>query len=788
VIPSPTICRFALAALLGVVACSARASAAESNDAAAARGAQIYAEQCASCHGAEGQGVPSEYPSALTGDSSIGQLTEIISETMPEDDPETCQGKDAEAVANYIFETFYSEAARLRNRPPKIGLARLTGDQLRQSLADLYARISGGSWNHDERGIRGTYFDTPNWKNEAKKIERTDAVLDFDFAHEGPGEGIDPAEYYIHWAGSLMADRSGEYEIVLRSTCSCKLYLGSSDRMFIDNHVQSAGRTEFRKRIHLTAGRGYPIKFEFTQRKRKTDQPPASVSLSWVPPGGVETVIPQRHLISASYPAAFSLQTKLPPDDRSYGYERGIEISRIWDDSTTQAAVEFSKLVADELWPLYERKNKKKPNENRARLRSFLAEILSTAFRGSLDDATRKVYIDKQLDATDDDAEAIRRVMLLTLKSPRFLYPLLDTNRSPSQQAANRLALVLFDSLPSDEWLLKKISKKELDSPSQIEQAAWNMVNDYRTQAKTRDFLTHWFEVAGGDEISKDEESFPGFNKAVVSDLRASFDAMIDEIVWSEPSDYRQLFQADWAFTTPRIAALYGDAWKPKDAAGEEVDSQKDGQEQNRLTASVSAPESHLGLLNHPLLMSKLAYYQTTSPIHRGVFLYRHMFGRVLRPPNAAFSPLNADLHPQLTTRQRVELQTNEVNCQVCHEKINGLGFALENFDAIGRFRETEKERPIDARGSYEDRNGNKVEFKDARDLADYLVNSEDAHRAFVEAAFEYFVKQPIGAYGPDKLSELTERFRNSGFKVRDLIVWIAVTAATEPLTNHQET
>ncbi|WP_040764203.1 DUF1592 domain-containing protein, partial [Novipirellula maiorica] len=684
-IPSSTIRRFASTALLGWVACCVSASAAESSDAAASPGARIYAAQCASCHGSEGQGVESEYASALTGDSSIGQLTEIISETMPEDDPETCQGEDAEAVAKYIFETFYSEAARLRNRPPQIGLARLTGDQLRQSLADLYARISGGSWNHDERGIRGTYFDTPKWKNEAKKIERTDAVLDFDFGHEGPGEGVDPAEYYIHWAGSLMADRTGEYEIVLRSTCSCKLYLGSPNRIFIDNHVQSAGRTEFRKRIHLTAGRGYPIKLDFTQRKRKTDQPPASVSLSWVPPGGVETVIPQRHLISASFPAAFSLQTKLPPDDRSYGYERGIEISRIWDDSTTQAAVEFSKLVADELWPHYERKNKKKPNENRARLRSFLEEIVSTAFRGSLDDATRKVYIDKQLDATDDDAEAIRRVMLLALKSPRFLYPLLDSNRPPSQQAANRLTLVLFDSLPSDEHLLKKISKNELESPNQIEQAAWQMVNDYRTQAKTRDFLTHWFEVAGSDEISKDEASYPGFNDAVLSDLRASFHAMIDEIVWSDPSDYRQLFLADWAYTTSRIAEVYGEAWKPKQAAANEGDGKKadrpqNAQEPNPLVPSVSEPKTHLGLLNHPLLMSKLAYYQTTSPIHRGVFLYRHLFGRVLRPPNAAFSPLNADLHPQLTTRQRVELQTNEVNCQVCHEKINGLGFTLENF------------------------------------------------------------------------------------------------------------
>ena len=58
--------------------------------------------------------------------------------------------------------------------------------------------------------------------------------------------------------------------------------------------------------------------------------------------------------------------------------------------------------------------------------------------------------------------------------------------------------------------------------------------------------------------------------------------------------------------------------------------------------------------------MSNLAYHNTSSPIHRGVFLIRHAFGRTLRPPDAAFTPINPDLHPDLTTRQRVELQTAE--------------------------------------------------------------------------------------------------------------------------------
>ncbi|TWU35117.1 DUF1588 domain-containing protein [Novipirellula artificiosorum] len=741
-----------------------------------ALGESLYSQGCASCHGQQGEGVESEYAAELVGDFSVGQLAEVIAETMPEEDPDACVGEDAEAVAAYIHHAFYSEAARLRNRPAKRAFARLTGEQLRQSLADLYAHFAGNSWMHQEQGVEGIYFDGARWKEENKKITRVDPVIDFDFGREGPGEGIQPEEFYIYWSGTLKADRSGEYEIILHSTCSCTLDFGDSERTLIDNHVQSEGRTEFRRRIRLIAGRGYPFDLSFIQRKRKTEQPPASVSLCWVPPGGSEEVIPSRNLLSTSFPAAFAVQTKLPPDDSSYGYERGTGVSRIWDDAVTQAAVEFSQFASSELWPRYRKKHKNDSDENRGQLRSFLTEMVETAFRGPLDSETKQVYIDKQVDATEDDAEAIRRVCLLSLKSPRFLYPTLDSNRSKSQQVANRLALTLYDSLPVDDWLLKKIDKNELQNEQQVTAAAWSMVDDYRTRGKVRAFLYHWFHVASIDEITKDNDQHSGFDQRLVADLRASFDAFVDEVVWSEASDFRQFFEADWAYTTDRMAAFYGDAWKPAESAGAP------------LRRSVSDADMHLGVLNHPLLMSGLAYFKTTSPIHRGVFLNRYILGRTLRPPNAAFAPLNPDLHPNLTTRERVTLQTEDVNCQVCHVRINALGFALENFDAVGRWRAEENGRAIDASGSYVTRESETVNFEGAADLANYLADSADCHRAFVEAAFEYFTKQPVSAYGAETLDHLTDQFHRSGFKVRDLLVQIAATAASEPLMATEET
>jgi hypothetical protein len=142
---------------------------------------------------------------------------------------------------------------------------------------------------------------------------------------------------------------------------------------------------------------------------------------------------------------------------------------------------------------------------------------------------------------------------------------------------------------------------------------------------------------------------------------------------------------------------------------------------------------------------------------------------------------LSPDLHPELTTRERVQLQTGEINCQSCHQQINSLGFALEQFDATGRFRRKEKNKQINAAGSYTQRNGKRVEFNGARELADYLTQSEDCHRAFVESAFEHFVKQPITAYGTETADEITESFKESGYNIRELLVTIAVIASRQP-------
>jgi hypothetical protein len=118
-----------------------------------------------------------------------------------------------------------------------------------------------------------------------------------------------------------------------------------------------------------------------------------------------------------------------------------------------------------------------------------------------------------------------------------------------------------------------------------------------------------------------------------------------------------------------------------------------------------------------------------------------------------------------------------------CHGVINPLGFTLERFDAVGRFRELDAGKPIDATGEYLTRGGKTAKVAGARELAEFLAGSEEAHEAFVEQMIHHLIQQPVRAYGPKTLDELRTQFAKNQFHIRKLAVDVAVTAA---LTNKQ--
>jgi len=738
-------------------------------------GLVVYKEHCVRCHGDAGAGTV-DVPDPLVGDRSVNQLAAYIADTMPEDAPGTVTGEAARQVAAYIHGAFYSPVARDRNRPARVELSRLTVRQYRNTVADLVAHFRGrGPGIGPHRGLRAEYFKGRDFDRGKSLIyEQVDPEVRFDFGVEGPDpERFEPNRFAIRWTGSIVPPETGHYEFVIRTAHSAKLVLNTAwyEPPLIDAYVKSGDETEHRGTVFLLGGRAYPLRLEFSKANQGVDSTAhehpthASIDLLWKPPHGVLETVPGRCLIPQDSPPVFVPTTRFPPDDRSIGYERGAGVSKDWFQAATAAASEVAGYVVDHIEHLA---HVKRDAPDRAdKLRAFAATFAERAFRRPLSSELRALVVERPFaDAPDLDA-GLKRSLLLVLGSPRFLFrepgPAGDTD--PFHTAA-RLSFGLWDSIP-DEPLWKAAAGGQLATPAQARGQAERMVADPRTQAKLRDFLLAWLRIDHGPELAKDKDLHAGFSAEVAADLRTSLLLALDDVLAG--SDFRRLFITDEVWLNGRLAPLYG-ASLPSAAPFTRV----------RLDDGRRA-----GVLSHPYMMSVLSYTAATSPIHRGVFLARSVLGNVLKPPEEAVAPLAPEEHPDLTTRERVALQTSAVACQTCHTMINPLGFALEEFDAIGRYRSAEVrggvEKPIDASGSYLPREGPEAAFKGARELAAYLAGSRDAQEAFVQGLFHALVKQPARAWGPDTLETLRAAFENGGFDIRRLLVDIMVVAAAPP-------
>lgn len=765
-------------------------------------GKEIYAALCARCHGPNGEGTEDHYPERLTGQLSLGELTKLIDETMPSKEPHKCTGTDAALVAAYIFETFYSPLAQERNRPARIELSRLTVRQYQNVVSDLVASFRPAGAPDPRHGLKAEYYKGRRFRSDALVEERLDPQVDFDFGTTTPVPGkTEDHEFLVRWEGAVFAPDSGEYEFVVRTEHAARLWVNDQEQPLIDAWVKSGNDLEYRGSLTLLGGRMYPLTLEFSKAKQGVDDsakqkskptsPPASIRLLWKRPHAALEPVPSRCLSPSRLPERFVVTTPFPPDDRSVGYEKGTAVSQAWDQATTEAALEVANYVARHRAALAQIRERPRfdigspsgrsfrrrgseddntpdsPQQRQEKLMAFCRAFVERAFRRPLDPELAERFVHQPFAEARDEEAAVKRVVVLALKSPRFLYRELGGAPNDAFNIASRLALGLWDSLP-DQQLWEAASAGQLHSREQIAAHAQRMVADPRTRSKIREFLLQWLKVDQPPEIAKDKTKFPEFDEAVVSDLRTSLDLFLDEVVWSQKSDFRELLLADWLYLNGRLGRLYRPDI-PADAPFMKV--QVD-------------PGQRAGVLSHPYLMAGFAYTATSSPIHRGVFIARSVLGRTLRPPPEAVAPLPVELHANLTTRERVALQTKPEACQSCHSMINPLGFTLENFDALGRFRVEEAGKPIDASGTYRTRSGKLVHFEGVRDLAQFLADSDETRSAFVEQLFHYLVKQPIRAYGPQMLSDLRNSFVAKELNIRQLAVDIVTAAAVVPVSD----
>lgn len=721
-------------------------------------GKEIYSRLCVRCHGEQGEGVKGFVDRPLQGAYALADLVQIVDETMPEDDPEQCVGDDARKVAEYLYETFYRPSAAGTNVQPRVELSRLTVRQYEQSIADLVGTFLGeGQWN-DERGLKAKYFAHREFDGNKLATERVDNQVSFQFGEGSPdAEKIPAEEFSMQWRGAVLAEDTGDYEFVVTTENGIRLWVNDQDVPAIDAWVVSAGATEHRVTVRLLGGRTYPIRMDYSKSK---PQKTASIVLQWVPPRKVLEPIPKRCLTPGWSPPCCVVKQPFPPDDSSVGYARGTTVSREWEQAQMVAAAEVAGEVIRNLPRLAGLKED--TTDRGERIKDFCLRFAERAFRRPLTDEQKQQIVLQYFADQGELESAAKRSVLRVLMSPQFLYPEVESWNDDYAVAA-RLALGLWDSLP-DRPLLEAAARGELRTKEQVVTQAQRMLANARARAKMRDFLHAWLSISHTDDLPKDRSLYGEFDAALASQLRTSLDLFLDDVVWKDGGDFRRLLLANSWYVNRRIAQYYE---LPGDYGDEFQQVQAD-------------PEKFAGILTHPYLMARFSYHKSSSPIHRGVFVIRSMLGRFLKPPPIAVAPTDEGMTPNLTTRQRVAQQTNEATCQTCHGMINALGFTFEHYDAVGKYREMEKEQAIDASGQYQALTGDMVQFSGARALAEFLAGSNETHRCFVQQMFHYLVKQPAASYGPDTLSNLEKSFAESGYQIQSLIGEIMAVCALQ--------
>jgi hypothetical protein len=742
------------------------------------RGAEIYKNQCLDCHGPHGEAVEDKTDEPLQGKRDLASLAKRIERTMPEDREDEVVGDDAKAVAAYIYDAFYSLAARARNTPAKIETARLTVPQYQATVADLV----GGFRDHyaaplgEDRGLSVTYTGKAPKKDKDDKpkeenVKGRDARIKFDYGDQLPEklreQNLAKEEFSVKWEGSLIAEETGDYEFVVRTRNGARFYLNKQiwwdpkkgGQAAIDAEVASDNKVREEKvRVFLLGGRAYPLALTYFKYKDKE----ASIELLWKPPHGSLQTIPERNLYPWGVPESMVVDTPFPADDRSVGYERGTQLSRAWLDAVTQGAVAAANYVVANLDDLA--KTKKEAPDRAKKIQDFAMSFVETAFRHPLTDKQRQQLHETFFPNGESPEQASKRLVIFAMTSPRFLYPDLPVaDDSDPFRVASRLALALWDSLP-DQQLAEAAKKGQLKTPQQIEQQASRMVNHPRSKAKMRGFFHHWLELDRADNVAKDKQTFPDYDDSLLSDLRTSLFLFLDDTVWNnEKSDYRQLLLADYLYLDERLAKIYG-LKAPAAPAGFQ-----------RVAVD---PKQRAGIVTHPFLLTTLAYHNSTSPIHRGVFLTRNILGMGLNSPPIAnkFEPSKFD--PSLTMREKVADMTRSKSCMACHVTINPLGFSLEHYDGIGRWQVQDHNKPINSNSSFKTASGDTIQLSGARDVATLAADDPLAHHSFIQQVFHHTVKQPALAYGPQTMASLEKQFVDSGYNIRLLLKNIAVTAA----------
>ena len=335
----------------------------------------------------------------------------------------------------------------------------------------------------------------------------------------------------------------------------------------------------------------------------------------------------------------------------------------------------------------------------------ILSAVARRAFRRPVtaSDVEPAIAIYQRERAEGGDFNAgIRSGLARILTSPHFLFRSENdpaslaagtAHRITDLELASRLSFFLWSSIPDDELLNLAVAGR-LRAPGVLEGQARRMIADSRADALMTAFTGQWLQLRNLDKVTPDLLLFPDFDDNVRQALRRETELLFTNVV-RQNRPALELLDADYTFVNERLARHYGIP----------------GVYGSHFRRVPVVDQNRRGLLGHGSILSMTAVATRTSPVLRGKYIISNLMNTPPLPPPAVVPDLEESAHKDKPSTVREQLERHRANpvCSSCHRNIDPVGFALENFDAVGQWRNVTREGlPIDAAGVLAD--GTKVD------------------------------------------------------------------------------
>jgi hypothetical protein len=394
---------------------------------------------------------------------------------------------------------------------------------------------------------------------------------------------------------------------------------------------------------------------------------------------------------------------------------------------------------------------------------TLLRQFANRAFRrpvSSEDVAPYVGMVHESLDAGSSLLDALRGGYRALLCSPRFMYLHETPGRLDDFALASRLSYFMWNSMPDGE-LLKLAGSGRLSDKSVLRSQVNRMLADPRGRSFVKDFAAEWLDLSLIDFTEPDRKLHPDFDIVVQQSMLGETHSFLQTLL-DDNLSVGNLIDSDFTYLNSRLARYYDI---------DRVDT-------NELTRVSLRPEDHRGgLLTQGAILKVTANGTTTSPVIRGVWVAERLLGQHVPPPPASVPAIEPDIRGAKSIRDMLAKHRSQVSCASCHTKFDPAGFALENFDPAGQWRDSyaafdrgRRTRGIKIDASYELADGRRFE---SLDEFQKLIQAEPETLAknVAEKMLTYGTGAPITFADRTALTEIAKQAAKSEYGFRDLLL-----------------